>query len=367
MAGKRFSDPTIDDNTTTINNVKVVESSYTSDQTKKTVSDQKTTETEKMMNSASTSSSPELITSPVSGGIDDITIDDTDSDVISKNLKKSEIEQLNYTIKNNPDYFEEIGMSSDDLLSGYDTGLTTSLYQEEEYVSSGTIIDENGFSYIETEIMNSENIPIETGDNIQNIPSSLKNISTEFVHPMGKSWLVSSGFGLRLLKNESEGGKWSLHAGIDFGTNKKRGVICYAIYDGIITDSSVHTGYGNFVALNFTYKNKKFIAFYAHLEKSFVKKNKEVKKGDPIGIVGNTGGDYPIHLHFEIKDLSKKKWFNFKGSINNTYGSKRNKSSILSDRSLGFIQGSNTEFNVKSTFDGYLDPSKFLNSPSDFV
>ena len=143
--------------------------------------------------------------------------------------------------------------------------------------------------------------------------------------------------------------------------------MCYAIYDGKISDSSVHVGYGNTVYLNFTYKNKKFVALYGHLEKSFVRNDQDIKKGDPIGIVGNTGGDYPIHLHFEIKDLSKKKWFNFRGSINNSYSSDRRKSSKISDRSLGFFQGSTTDFSVISKFDGYLDPAKFLNNPSNFV
>jgi murein DD-endopeptidase MepM/ murein hydrolase activator NlpD len=370
MAGKRFSDPTAADETTTINNVKITDSEYTSDETKKTVSDQKTAETEKMMNSTSTSETTELITSPVTGGIDDTPIDNTDSDVISQSLKTAEVEQLKYAIKNNPDYFEEIGMNPDDLLSGFnDTGLTSSIYQEEEFTSLGTVIDENGFSYIETEIMMGENITpsnvtITSGQNISGVPPRLI-VSTEFAHPMGKTWPISSGFEIRLLKNEENGGKWTFHSGVDFGTVKKKGVVCYAIYDGKISDSSIHSGYGNTVYLNFTYKNKKFIALYGHLEKSFVIKNQEIKKGDPIGIVGNTGGDYPIHLHFEIKDLTKKKWFNFRGSINNTYKNRRSRK--ISDRSLAFINGSSTDFSILSRFDGYLDPAKFLNTPSDFV
>lgn len=370
MAGKRFSNPTASDETTTINNVKITDSEYTSDETKKTVSDQKTAETEKMMNSTSTSETTELITSPATGGIDNTPIDNTDSDVISKNVETAEVEQFKYTIKNNPNYFEEIGMNPDDLLSGFnDTGLTSSIYQEEEFTSLGTVIDDNGFSYIETEIMADENITSSnvttSGQNISSVPPRLTNISTEFVHPMGGTWSISSGFKIRLLP----GGVWAFHSGIDFGTVKKKGIICYAICDGIISDSSWHDGYGNTVYLNFTYGNKKFMSLYGHLEKSFVTTNQKVTKGESIGIVGSTGArpgkKYPIHLHFEIKDLTKKKWFNFKGSVNNTYDNRKSK--IISDGSLGFFQGSSTEFSVKNKFDGYLDPAKFLNNPSDFV
>jgi murein DD-endopeptidase MepM/ murein hydrolase activator NlpD len=41
---------------------------------------------------------------------------------------------------------------------------------------------------------------------------------------------------------------------------------------------------------------------YAHLSKSFVKAGQEVKKGDKIGLSGNTGNSSGPHLHYEIRD-----------------------------------------------------------------
>jgi murein DD-endopeptidase MepM/ murein hydrolase activator NlpD len=51
---------------------------------------------------------------------------------------------------------------------------------------------------------------------------------------------------------------------------------------------------------------------YAHLNKYNVKKGQKVKRGDIIGIVGNTGRSVASHLHYEIfKDGKKINPLNF--------------------------------------------------------
>ena len=42
------------------------------------------------------------------------------------------------------------------------------------------------------------------------------------------------------------------------------------------------------------------MSLYAHLYKYNVKKNQNVKRGDLIGYVGNTGRSNAPHLHYEI-------------------------------------------------------------------
>jgi murein DD-endopeptidase MepM/ murein hydrolase activator NlpD len=44
-----------------------------------------------------------------------------------------------------------------------------------------------------------------------------------------------------------------------------------------------------------------FITLYAHLEDIGVRKGQQVRRGDVIGTVGNTGFSTNPHLHYEIR------------------------------------------------------------------
>jgi peptidoglycan LD-endopeptidase LytH len=48
--------------------------------------------------------------------------------------------------------------------------------------------------------------------------------------------------------------------------------------------------------------DKNFYLYYAHLDKQLVEQGQEVKKGDVLGLVGNTGNARytPSHLHFGV-------------------------------------------------------------------
>ena len=49
----------------------------------------------------------------------------------------------------------------------------------------------------------------------------------------------------------------------------------------------------------------KMTSVYAHLSKVFVDRYQYVKKGDVIGLVGQTGKATVPHLHFEIRQGGK--------------------------------------------------------------
>ena len=113
------------------------------------------------------------------------------------------------------------------------------------------------------------------------------------------------------------------HAGIDLKTQGKSGLKVYAIADGYISRIKVSTsGYGK--ALYVKHDNG-FSSVYAHLmrytgkiqdyviEQQYASEKYEielfpkvdsfrVKKGDIIGLSGNTGGSFAPHLHFEIRN-----------------------------------------------------------------
>lgn len=60
-----------------------------------------------------------------------------------------------------------------------------------------------------------------------------------------------------------------------------------------------NASYGN--AIKIKHSNG-YYTLYAHLQSVKVKKGAEVKQGQVIGIMGNTGNSYGRHLHFEVRN-----------------------------------------------------------------
>ncbi len=87
-----------------------------------------------------------------------------------------------------------------------------------------------------------------------------------------------------------------LHTGMDFSAES--GTKIYATGDGVV-EKAVNSlrGYGNHVIINHDYGYK---TLYGHMSKFIVKEGQEVKRGDVIGHVGNTGTSVASHVHYEV-------------------------------------------------------------------
>ncbi len=86
------------------------------------------------------------------------------------------------------------------------------------------------------------------------------------------------------------------HEGIDF--TAAVGTPIYATGDGVIALAEYNSGgYGNEIIINhgFSYETR-----YAHLSKIKVKNGQRVKRGEIIGLMGNTGKSTAPHLHYEV-------------------------------------------------------------------
>ncbi len=103
----------------------------------------------------------------------------------------------------------------------------------------------------------------------------------------------SSSFGYR---RDPFYGDYRMHSGVDLAGPTGEPII--ATGDGKIIEVRYDFfGYGNYVMIDhgFGYKTR-----YAHLSKATVVIGEEVKRGQKIGLMGNTGKSKGSHLHYEV-------------------------------------------------------------------
>ena len=105
---------------------------------------------------------------------------------------------------------------------------------------------------------------------------------------------MASGYGMRIDPHYKTP---AFHAGMDF--TAETGTVIYATGDGVVTRSDNRSrGYGNHVRIDHGFG---YVTLYAHMSKMKVKPGQKVKRGDVIGLVGNTGKSKGPHLHYEVR------------------------------------------------------------------
>lgn len=115
------------------------------------------------------------------------------------------------------------------------------------------------------------------------------------VYPQGrpvKSGWLSSYFGKR---TDPFTGKPANHTGIDFAG--KHGAEIVAVADGVVTWSGDRYGYGVMVEIN---HGNGYSTRYAHNSENLVAVGEEVKKGQVVALMGDTGRATGPNLHFEV-------------------------------------------------------------------
>ncbi len=92
------------------------------------------------------------------------------------------------------------------------------------------------------------------------------------------------------------------HKGIDLAA--PRGTAVMAAHDGIVIyTGKAFKGYGKMIMIETTGESSGFATLYAHLDKIVVFEGQQVRQGEVIGALGNTGRSSGPHLHFEIRKL----------------------------------------------------------------
>ena len=86
-----------------------------------------------------------------------------------------------------------------------------------------------------------------------------------------------------------------LHTGIDF--ESPEGEIVKSTDDGIVIENTFDSYRGQFILIK---HGDTFSTSYSHLQSATVKVGENVKTGQTIGYVGNTGLSKGVHLHYEV-------------------------------------------------------------------
>ena len=198
------------------------------------------------------------------------------------------------------------------------------------------------------------------------------------------------------------------HSGIDLRTNGKVGLPVYAAADGYVSRIKVARGaYGK--ALYIEHANG-YATVYAHLDsyygaiaqwiheyqymnqtfefdKIFIKPFLQVKKGDTIGLSGNSGTSSGPHLHFEMRDSRTEKIINpalfgilpidsFAPEINNIFVYKFVKEGLILKKQLpihsknsnwqaGYLVASDTLLLDADTYGFGIDAQDFIHNGKD--
>jgi murein DD-endopeptidase MepM/ murein hydrolase activator NlpD len=106
---------------------------------------------------------------------------------------------------------------------------------------------------------------------------------------------ILSGFGKRI--NPFHKGLYE-HQGIDIALPRLTEIV--APSNGIVTavqHNDLQAGYGNYIEID---HGNGIITRYAHLDEINVRIGQRIKKGERLGLSGNSGGSIAPHLHYEI-------------------------------------------------------------------
>jgi len=123
--------------------------------------------------------------------------------------------------------------------------------------------------------------------------NSLWRHAIPVIHPLITGFHISNYFANNL---DPFTGKHIPHLGIDYVGGLKDTVI--ATGAGYVVSVDEDDLFGKSILIHHT---QNIYSFYAHLGRTYVRDGKSVKRGQPIGLLGNSGRSSGPHLHYEIR------------------------------------------------------------------
>jgi len=104
---------------------------------------------------------------------------------------------------------------------------------------------------------------------------------------------ITSTFGFRVHPIYTN---YEFHAGLDIANAKNTPI--YATAYGAVKLADWQSGYGRLIIVDNGYG---YQTYYGHLEKILVRQGETIRRGQLIGLMGNTGSSTGSHLHYEVQ------------------------------------------------------------------
>lgn len=122
-----------------------------------------------------------------------------------------------------------------------------------------------------------------------------KNLEILRRTPLGRPIVgaITSTFGFR---QDPINGRPAFHSGIDMQADYGDKVVATA--DGLVIQVGYNGDYGNYIEIK---HGNGFTTGFAHLQSYKVKVGDTIKRGQSIGLAGNTGRSTGVHLHYEVR------------------------------------------------------------------
>ena len=98
------------------------------------------------------------------------------------------------------------------------------------------------------------------------------------------------------MRDDPIDGEKKFHYGMDIAAPYKSEIV--AAESGRIAYSGGKGNFGNMVVID---HGNGYNTLYAHNSKNLVNVGEEVRKGEPIALVGDSGRSTGSHLHFEVR------------------------------------------------------------------
>lgn len=176
-------------------------------------------------------------------------------------------------------------------------GNNKSVIKEDESVED-VVENVNEKSGSQKDALESENPAEEEGTYVKSAETVLTDNETENQEDLPNSFIIPVGgiigalYGERVYTPE---GTEEIHQGIDIKALK--GTPVKAAAEGEVIEAGENQIYGKYIKIK---HGEDIISLYAHCSDLLVSKGQNVKKGETVAKVGNTGTSQEPHLHFEV-------------------------------------------------------------------